>query len=76
MQLMKEVVMPGEELMPHRDCPVADLTESEVAAQRTPIRKFTRNRGLVMQGDSAVVDESPEFAGSVNASKHRRLFSN
>lgn len=76
MKLMKQMVVPGEELMAHRNRPVVNPIETEVATQRTPIRKFTRNRGFVMQDDSAVVDESPEFAGSVDARKCRRLFSN
>ncbi|XP_078151819.1 nse4, component of Smc5/6 DNA repair complex [Carex rostrata] len=75
---MKEMVEPGEELMPHRNRPIdiANPTETEVPTQRTPIRKFTRNRGFVMQDDSAVVDESPEFTGSVDPKKRRRLFAN
>ncbi|KAF3321379.1 Non-structural maintenance of [Carex littledalei] len=72
---MKEMVEPGEELMPHRNRLIANPMEGPT--QRTPIRKFTRNRGFVMQDDSAVVDESPEFAGTyVDAKKRRRFFDN
>ncbi|KAF3339865.1 non-structural maintenance of chromosomes element 4 A-like isoform X1 [Carex littledalei] len=73
---MKEMVELGEELMPHRNRPMENPIETEGPTQRTPIRKFTRNRGFVMQDDSAVVDESPEFTGSVDPKKRRRLFAN
>lgn len=67
LQLMKDMVPDGEELMPHRTqfCTVVD-TQTETAASNsqsalatTPIRKLTRNRGLVVQ-EEGVVEESPE----------------
>ncbi|KAJ4747918.1 Non-structural maintenance of chromosomes element 4-like protein A [Rhynchospora pubera] len=73
-KLMKEIVGVGEELMPHRNRSIANPTEVEAVTQRTPIRKFTRNRGLIMQDDSSRVDESPEFACSANSRKRRLVF--
>jgi hypothetical protein len=78
-QLMQEVVPDGEELMPHRNpenIPCAEDHDQadppELCAQRTPIRKLTRNRGLVMQQDQMVVAETPEEKQPT--SKRRRLF--
>jgi len=74
---MKEVVAEGEELLPHRTSQNASCTEDndqpnlEARAQRTPIRKLTRNRGLVLQ--EQVVEETPE---ENQTSKRRRLFRN
>lgn len=56
----------GEELMPHREqqiCSVASQADpascnSQSALTTTPIRKLTRNRGLVIQEES-VVQDSP-----------------
>jgi len=64
---MKDAVPEGEELMPHRVqcCTTADSQErtggddSQLALALTPIRKLSRNRGLVVQEES-VVEESPE----------------
>ena len=73
---MKEVVAEGEELLPHRTSQNASCTEDndqpnlEARAQRTPIRKLTRNRGLVLQEQ---VEETPE---ENQTSKRRRLFRN
>ncbi|ESW14613.1 hypothetical protein PHAVU_007G003000 [Phaseolus vulgaris] len=66
-KLMKDAVPEGEDLMPHRDqcCAGADPQErkggddSQLALALTPIRKLSRNRGLVVQEES-VVEESPE----------------
>jgi hypothetical protein len=63
---MKEVVTEGEELLPHRTSQSAPCVEEndqpnlEACAepQRTPIRKLTWNRGLVLQ--EQVVQETPE----------------
>ena len=63
---MKNMVPEGEELMPHRTqlCTVAasqletTACDSQPPPVTTPIRKLTRNRGLVVQED--VVEESPE----------------
>ncbi|XP_066163090.1 non-structural maintenance of chromosomes element 4 homolog A isoform X1 [Oryza sativa Japonica Group] len=78
-KLMQEVVPDGEELMPHRNpenIPCAEDHDQadppELCAQRTPIRKLTRNRGLVMQQDQMVVAETPEEKQPT--SKRRRLF--
>lgn len=71
---MKEVVADGEELLPHRTSQSAPGPEEnnqpnlEARAQSTPIRKLTRNRGLVLQ--EQVVAETPEN----QTSKRRRLF--
>lgn len=76
-KLMKEVVTEGEELLPHRTSQSNlcneenDQPNLEARAQITPIRKLTRNRGLVLQDH--VVEETPE---ENQASKRRRLFRN
>ncbi|KAL6604506.1 hypothetical protein ACP70R_042933 [Stipagrostis hirtigluma subsp. patula] len=77
-KLMKDVVPEGEELLPHRTSQGVPCTEEnnqagpEECAQRTPIRKLTRNRGLVLQ-EQMVVQETPE---ENHTSKRRRLFRN
>ncbi|XP_047327836.1 non-structural maintenance of chromosomes element 4 homolog A [Impatiens glandulifera] len=65
-KLMVESVGVGDELMPHRnpndtdiDCGVWRETENSMPGQTTPIRKLSRNRGLVLQ-EQSVVAESPE----------------
>ncbi|KAL5212255.1 hypothetical protein ABZP36_023102 [Zizania latifolia] len=77
-KLMQDVVADREELMPHRTsesipCTTEDgyQTELEPYAQRTPIKKLTRNRGLVMQQEQMVVAETPE---DKQTSKRRCLF--
>ncbi|KAK7343224.1 hypothetical protein VNO77_11808 [Canavalia gladiata] len=65
-KLMKDMVPSGKELMPHRIqcCTAVDSqvevgsNDSQPAVAVTPIRKLTRNRGLVVQEES-VVEESP-----------------
>ncbi|CAK7342358.1 unnamed protein product [Dovyalis caffra] len=67
-KLMIPTVEVGKELMPNRDQinmptdsqsdPVA--VESQGAGPTTPIRKFSRNRGLVLQEETVVEDSSPE----------------
>ena len=72
-KLMKEVVPEGQELMPHRTAHSLSSEEREQlepCAQRTPIRKLCRNRGLVLQ-EQMVVAETPEEDRS---SKRKRLF--
>ncbi|KAF7807343.1 non-structural maintenance of chromosomes element 4-like protein A-like [Senna tora] len=72
---MMDMVPIGDELMPHRTqfCTVFETgTEtaacnSEPVVATTPIRKLTRNRGLVVQ-EEGVVEESPECEGE-NASR-------
>ncbi|PKU61904.1 non-structural maintenance of chromosomes element 4 homolog A [Dendrobium catenatum] len=61
-KVMMDVVREGEELMPHRN-PPNELSQPstfhgdiEANAHSTPIRKLTRNRGLVVQDDSIVED--------------------
>ncbi|XP_022933647.1 non-structural maintenance of chromosomes element 4 homolog A-like isoform X1 [Cucurbita moschata] len=65
-KLMMDIVPVGEELMPHRNflnsapMPQEEATtdDSESASlPTTPIRKLSRNRGLVMQ---TVVEDSPD----------------
>ncbi|WVY92483.1 hypothetical protein V8G54_031571 [Vigna mungo] len=66
-KLMKDVVPEGEELMPHRvQCATVAkpqermcVDDSQPALALTPIRKLSRNRGLVVQEES-VVEETPE----------------
>lgn len=68
---MLDSVVEGEELMPHRlEVDEASNTEPDVqfdgsrASQpSTPIRKFSRNRGLVTQ-EQTVVENSPESDNS------------
>ncbi|CAI0409852.1 unnamed protein product [Linum tenue] len=63
-QMMMAGVPDGEELMPNRDTDssAADMSQdtghTEGAQPRTPIRKLTRNRGLVVQNDT--VEETPQ----------------
>ncbi|KAE9465978.1 hypothetical protein C3L33_02097, partial [Rhododendron williamsianum] len=66
-KLMLDYVKVGEELMPHRN--PEDITsdsrtdktpeETQAMGTLTPIRKLSRNRGLVLQEQSVVAD-SPE----------------
>lgn len=71
LQLMKGVVPDGEELMPHRESSGAsqvepDANNTQGTRSRTPIRKFSRNRGLVVQEDSVVVEDSPDIDDDVD----------
>ncbi|KAI9094773.1 hypothetical protein K1719_026579 [Acacia pycnantha] len=72
-KLMKDMVPEGEELMPHRTqfctviaSQVETVCDSQAPLVTTPIKKLTRNRGLVVQED--VVEESPE-CNEENASR-------
>ncbi|KAK7390706.1 hypothetical protein VNO78_18729 [Psophocarpus tetragonolobus] len=66
-KLMKDVVPDGVELMPHRiqcctavgsqEGMIGDNSQSTLAV--TPIKKLSRNRGLIVQ-EGGVVEESPE----------------
>ncbi|XP_073047453.1 non-structural maintenance of chromosomes element 4 homolog A-like [Primulina eburnea] len=66
-KLMLASVGVGDELMPHRydvnqeSCtqPNSAAEEAQAAPPTTPIRKLSRNRGLVMQ-EQIVVEDSPE----------------
>ena len=68
---MMDYVGAGEELMPRRiqdnitNGSQRDTTpnEARAAGPTTPIRKLTRNRGLVLQ-EQAVVEDSPESGDS------------
>ncbi|KAF9686465.1 hypothetical protein SADUNF_Sadunf03G0161400 [Salix dunnii] len=71
-ELMKGVVPEGEELMPHRESSGAsqvepDANNTQGTRSRTPIRKLSRNRGLVVQEDSVVVEDSPDINDDVDA---------
>ncbi|XP_058073418.1 non-structural maintenance of chromosomes element 4 homolog A-like [Magnolia sinica] len=65
-KLMISVVGAGEELMPHRNMRNASGNspkvpmqfDSQVAMPTTPIRKLSRNRGLIVRGESVVEDDS------------------
>lgn len=79
---MMENVVAGEEVMPHRNPGGANGGggssggsggEAARAGARTPIRKLSRNRGLVMH-DEMVVEDSPQNANSGDHRKRRRLF--
>ncbi|KAL6145319.1 PREDICTED: non-structural maintenance of chromosomes element 4 homolog A-like [Fragaria vesca subsp. vesca] len=65
-KLMKEVVGTGEELMPHRF--PADISnnsqpeETPATIGTTPIRKFSRNRGLVTREQPVGTDSSISIA--------------
>ncbi|KAF8101018.1 hypothetical protein N665_0211s0010 [Sinapis alba] len=64
-KLMSEMVAMGEELMPHRETAVASSScpsEFPHDSQTTPIRKLSRNRGLIVQEDT-VVEDSPDVEG-------------
>ncbi|KAJ0028675.1 hypothetical protein Pint_36445 [Pistacia integerrima] len=66
-KLMTSSVGNGEELMPHRNearlsssCqPECVNVESQEAAQTRPIRKLSRNRGLVLH-EQTILEDSPE----------------
>ncbi|KAE8037031.1 hypothetical protein FH972_009657 [Carpinus fangiana] len=72
-KLMMDVVTLGEELMPHRNnsnLSAASQAEpacnnSQTALPTTPIRKLSRNRGLVVQ-EEYVVEESPDIDDGVS----------
>lgn len=75
MQLMLGSVNAGEELMPLRTeaaIPTASTSEAtERPVPTTPIRKLTRNRGLVFQ-EQTVVEESPESDNCQGAAADRK----
>ncbi|KAF5447943.1 hypothetical protein F2P56_033454 [Juglans regia] len=65
-KLMMDAVAVGEELMPHRNGSNSAASEAEPGVKysqaslpTTPIRKLSRNRGLVVQEES-IVEESPD----------------
>lgn len=66
-KLMLESVSEGEELMPHRNptdtSPNSQTVKNKTVLPTTPIRKFSRNRGLVLQ-EQTVVEDSPESSDS------------
>ncbi|KAG2304908.1 hypothetical protein Bca4012_063941 [Brassica carinata] len=64
-KMMSEMVPMGEELMPHRETAVASSScpsDFPQDSQTTPIRKLSRNRGLIVQEDT-VVEDSPDVEG-------------
>lgn len=64
---MVDSVGAGEELMPHRNALFS--SNSQPSAPTTPIRKLSRNRGLIIQEES-IVDDTPENDNH----KRKRLF--
>nr|XP_016457558.1 PREDICTED: non-structural maintenance of chromosomes element 4 homolog A-like isoform X1 [Nicotiana tabacum] len=74
-KLMLGSVNAGEELMPLRTeaaIPTASTSEAtERPVPTTPIRKLTRNRGLVFQ-EQTVVEESPESDNCQGAAADRK----
>uniref|UniRef100_A0A1D1XPL1 Non-structural maintenance of chromosomes element 4 n=1 Tax=Anthurium amnicola TaxID=1678845 RepID=A0A1D1XPL1_9ARAE len=84
-KLMMNIVGAGEELMPHRialaTCGSSEVPphceDSQSTLRSTPIRKLTRNRGLVVQ-EQSFVGESPENDSSgskvPSRKKSKRLF--
>ncbi|MCD7456515.1 hypothetical protein HAX54_031953, partial [Datura stramonium] len=78
-KLMLASVAVGDELMPHRDeadipgnsQPASSTADNERAVSTTPIRKLSRNRGLVLQ-EQTVVEDSPENDNSARAAAIRK----
>ncbi|KAG6632583.1 hypothetical protein I3843_13G147300 [Carya illinoinensis] len=71
-KLMMDAVAVGEELMPHRKSSNSAASEAEPGVKysqaslpTTPIRKLSRNRGLVVQEES-IVEESPDNEDGVS----------
>ncbi|KAK4346040.1 hypothetical protein RND71_036216 [Anisodus tanguticus] len=72
-------VAAGDELMPHRNEadipansePASNTVDNERAVSTTPIRKLSRNRGLVLQ-EQTVVEDSPESFNSARAAAIRK----
>nr|XP_043610897.1 non-structural maintenance of chromosomes element 4 homolog A-like [Erigeron canadensis] len=74
-KLMSDAVAEGEELMPHRnqvDTMPNSQREPIDSVPTTPIRKFSRNRGLVLQ-EQTVVEDSPESSDSGSRSVRKRM---
>ncbi|XP_055808924.1 non-structural maintenance of chromosomes element 4 homolog A-like [Solanum dulcamara] len=78
-KLMLASVAVGDELMPHRNeadipansQPASNTVDNEQAVSTTPIRKLSRNRGLVLQ-EQTVVEDSPESDNSARAAAIRK----
>ncbi|KAH0723287.1 hypothetical protein KY289_006331 [Solanum tuberosum] len=78
-KLMLASVAVGDELMPHRNeadipatsQPASSTVDKEQAVSTTPIRKLSRNRGLVLQ-EQTVVEDSPESDNSARAAAIRK----
>ncbi|CAN7105040.1 unnamed protein product [Brassica rapa subsp. narinosa] len=73
-KLMSEMMPMGEELMPHREIAIASSScpsDFPQDSQTTPIRKFSRNRGLVVQEDT-VVEDSPDIEGDGTRKRCKR----
>eukprot|EP00268_Persea_americana_P053952 TRINITY_DN6148_c0_g1_i2.p1 TRINITY_DN6148_c0_g1~~TRINITY_DN6148_c0_g1_i2.p1 ORF type:complete len:362 (-),score=84.67 TRINITY_DN6148_c0_g1_i2:167-1252(-) len=75
-KLMSDSAVDGEELMPHRNALISHNNQmvpaqnaSQPSAPTTPIRKLSRNRGLIIQEES-IVDDTPENDNG----KRKRLF--
>lgn len=69
---MTDAVAVGEELMPHRNSSNSSASKGEpevkyspAALPTTPIRKLSRNCGLVLQEES-IVEESPNNEDGVS----------
>ncbi|XP_050220501.1 non-structural maintenance of chromosomes element 4 homolog A-like [Mercurialis annua] len=66
-KVMTDVVQDGNELMPDRKSVVSESEREASVHQgnvnRTPIRKLSRHRGLVLQEDS-IVEDSPDIGAA------------
>lgn len=80
LQLMMDLVPAGEELMPHRDrskglnASQAGLAPNDYqdTLHATPIKKFSRNCGLVIQ-EQLVVKEDPDTGDAAGRRCKRKL---
>lgn len=74
-KMMKDVVPDKEVLMPHRNPSNISASSHEdpsiASCRTTPIKKLSRNRGLVVQEES-IVEDTPEIDG-VSASNYAAI---
>lgn len=72
LQQMTNMVSDSEQLMPHRESQIDSQFEppptgcySQGTQPRTPIRKLSRNRGLVIQEEIVADSDTDDVSGSV-----------